>query len=167
MGKIFSITVAVLFLLSCGCIDKQHIAIDTFQDCQGQYGTNCYLIQNGDSSLLYKTYNPVEVDTVLLKEGQTFYVLKEDITTEESLYEYLVYDTTNDILYDSDILAILDSISSSDIAAIFNSNKKLEYKADDIDLKSNKLRIQYKATDKIKYMFLDLTQLGTPPYIRP
>ena len=169
MKKLYLIIIVSQFFLSCGNI-KKDIAIDILQDGQGQYDTSCYLIQNGDSSLLYKTYNPVEVDTVLLKEGQTFYVLKEDLTTEEYSYEYFIYDATNDILYGSSIFAmnaILDSISSNDIETIFNSNKRIEYKADNIDIKSNNLRIPYKVIDKIKYKFLELTKLGPPPYIRP
>ena len=166
MNKLYIIMIVFSLFLSCSKL-KKDIVIDILQDDQGQYDTNCYLIENDDSSLLYKTYNPVEVDTVLMKGGRTFYVLKEDLTTEEASYKYLIYDDTKHILYgSSDIFAIFDSISQDDIETIFNNSGEIKYKADDIDLKSNCLRIKYMVLDTIKYKYMNINKLGIPPYIR-
>jgi len=145
---------------------KVDIVIDVLPDTAGQYNTSCYLKKNQQKALLYHTYNPVEVDTIFHKCLGDIYVLKEDITTEEALYEYIIYDVRQNLLFESNHFAVFDSISNDELEMIVKNHQSVEFKTHKINFDSDELYIKYRTQGKLRYKILKLSAIGEPPYIR-
>lgn len=160
------ILIAIL-LVVCSCVmdnNPSQIVIQS-KECEWYYSTDCYLSKGNDSILLYHTYNPVKLDTILMTDsGTNLFVLEEDIFSEEATFSYIVYDEENIFLYKSSLNETLNFLTNSELRLSEMRVNKPIFRVDSISLDLKKLYVRYHINGK--HNVLELYPVGEPPYTR-
>lgn len=104
-----------IMILLCGC--KQHarisnIAVEKYCSDNIEYEYSYCIKKQSDDRIIYQSYNPLRIDTIMNVGKSVLYVVNEDIEDQELTNKYIVYDFDNDKLYESDMNICLDIINS-------------------------------------------------------
>lgn len=113
LKRVVSIVLVCVLLFGCSR-DKRILDIEI-----GKYSSDrieydyLYRIEKCDvDKVVYQSYNPLRIDTIMNAGKSVLYVVNEDIEDQELTNKYIVYDFDNDKLYESDMNICLDIINS-------------------------------------------------------
>lgn len=113
---IYIIAILICFVSiagGCGC-DKRipDIEIGKYPSDGIEYDYLYRIEKQGSDKAVYQSHNQLRVDTVIMSGKSLLYVVSEDIESEELTYKYMIYDSGNGRLYESDMNICFDIIAS-------------------------------------------------------
>lgn len=113
LTRVMAMVFVCMFLCGCRCSKRiPDIEIGKYPSDRIEYDYLYRIEKRGSDKAVYQSYNRLGVDTVINSGKSLFYVVSEDIEDQELTNKYIVYDSGNDKLYESDMNICFDIITS-------------------------------------------------------